>query len=77
MLPKLLALGSKRLDKSVRLLITHMEPGNEDAAMAEIPATEGFQVERGDGDRYSNTDNQPHGFLRKLLTKFPQSHLFL
>jgi hypothetical protein len=47
MLPKLLALGSKRLDQSVRLLITHMEPGNEDAAMAEIPATEGFQVERG------------------------------
>jgi hypothetical protein len=48
MLPKLLALGSKRLDKSVRLLITHMEPGNEDATMAEIRmAIEGFQVERG------------------------------
>jgi ribonuclease BN (tRNA processing enzyme) len=31
MRPKLLALGLKRLDKSVRLLITHMEPGNEDA----------------------------------------------
>jgi ribonuclease BN (tRNA processing enzyme) len=47
MRPKLLALGLKRLDKSVRLLITHMEPGNEDATMAEIrKATEGFQVEK-------------------------------
>jgi ribonuclease BN (tRNA processing enzyme) len=47
MRPKLLALGLKRLNRSVRLLITHMEPGNEDATMAEIRrVTEGFQVER-------------------------------
>ena len=47
MRPKLLALGLKRLNKPVHLLITHMEPGNEDATMAEIrKATEGFQAER-------------------------------
>lgn len=47
MRPKLLALGLKHLNKSVHFLITHMEPGNEDATMAEIrKAVEGFQVER-------------------------------
>jgi ribonuclease BN (tRNA processing enzyme) len=47
MRPKLLALGLKHLNNSVHLLITHMEPGNEDATMAEVrKAAEGFQVER-------------------------------
>jgi ribonuclease BN (tRNA processing enzyme) len=47
MRPKLLALGLKHLDRSIRLLITHMVPGNEDATMAEIrKAAEGFKAER-------------------------------
>lgn len=47
MRPELLARGLKRLNKSVHLLITHMEPGNEDATMAELLATAGeFKPER-------------------------------
>lgn len=48
MRPELLAQGLKRLNnKTVRLLITHMEPGNEDATMAEIQAAAGeFNPER-------------------------------
>ena len=42
MRPELLAQGLIRLDKPVHLLITHMEPGNEDATMA------GIQTEAGD-----------------------------
>lgn len=41
MRPELLAQGLKQLNKTVRLLITHMEPGNEDATMAEIQAEAG------------------------------------
>lgn len=47
MRPELLAQGLKQLNKSVRLLITHMEPGNEDATMAEIQTAAGeFRPER-------------------------------
>lgn len=47
MRPELLAQGLKQLNKPVRLLITHMEPGNEDATMAEIQAAAGeFKPER-------------------------------
>ncbi len=47
MRPELLAQGLKRLNKSVHLLITHMEPGNEDATMAEIQTAAGdFKPER-------------------------------
>jgi ribonuclease BN (tRNA processing enzyme) len=47
MRPELLARGFKRLNKPVHLLITHMEPGNEDATMAELLATAGeFKPER-------------------------------
>jgi ribonuclease BN (tRNA processing enzyme) len=38
MRPELLARGLKRLHKPIQLLITHMEPGNEDCIMAEIEA---------------------------------------
>ncbi len=45
--PELLVRGLKRLNKTVRLLITHMEPGNEDATMAEIQTAAGdFNPER-------------------------------
>ncbi len=45
--PELLAQGLKRLNKPVHLLITHMEPGNEDATMAEIRTAAGdFKPER-------------------------------
>lgn len=47
MRPELLAQGLKHLNKAVHLLITHMEPGNEDATMAEIQAVAGdFNPER-------------------------------
>ncbi|SEP05899.1 3',5'-cyclic-nucleotide phosphodiesterase [Nitrosovibrio sp. Nv6] len=47
MRPELLAQGLKQLNKAVRLLVTHMEPGNEDATMAEIQAAAGeFKPER-------------------------------
>ncbi len=47
MRPELLAQGLKHLNKAVRLLITHMEPGKEDATMAEIQAATGeFKPER-------------------------------
>ncbi|MEO7559962.1 MAG: 3',5'-cyclic-nucleotide phosphodiesterase [Nitrosospira sp.] len=47
MRPELLAQGLKHLNKPVRLLITHMEPGNEDATMTEIQAAAGeFKPER-------------------------------
>lgn len=47
MQPELLAQGLKHLRKPVRLLITHMEPGNEDVTMAEIQAAAGcFKPER-------------------------------
>lgn len=47
MRPELLAHGLKHLNKPVRLLITHMEPGNEDATMAEIQTAAGeFKPER-------------------------------
>lgn len=48
MRPDLLAQGLKQLNQPVRLLITHMEPGNEEATMAEIRAVAGkFRPERG------------------------------
>ena len=47
MRPELLAQGFKRLKQPVRILITHMEPGNEDATMAEIlVAAAEFKPER-------------------------------
>lgn len=47
MRPELLAQGLKQLNKPVRLLVTHMEPGNEDATMAEIQSAAGeFKPER-------------------------------
>ena len=51
MRPELLAQGFKRLKqpmrRPLRILITHMEPGNEDATMAEILAVAGeFKPER-------------------------------
>ncbi|MDN5836697.1 MAG: 3',5'-cyclic-nucleotide phosphodiesterase [Nitrosospira sp.] len=47
MRPELLAQGLRQLDKEIRLLITHMEPGNEDATMAEIQTAVGeFKPER-------------------------------
>jgi ribonuclease BN (tRNA processing enzyme) len=47
MRPELLAQGLKRLNKPVRVLVTHMEPGNEEATMAEIHAAAGeFKPER-------------------------------
>jgi hypothetical protein len=47
MRPELVAQGLKQLDKPVRLLITHMEPGNEDDTMAEIQIAAGqFKPER-------------------------------
>ncbi len=47
MCPELLAQGLKHLNKVVRLLITHMEPGNEDATMVEIQTAAGeFKPER-------------------------------
>lgn len=47
MRPELVAQGLRQLDKTVRLLITHMEPGNEDATMAEIQIAAGqFKPER-------------------------------
>lgn len=47
MRPELLARGLKRLSQPVRLLITHMEPGSEDATMAEILTVAGeFRPER-------------------------------
>lgn len=47
MRPELLIRGLRRLNKPVHLLITHMEPGNEDATMAELLATAGeFKPER-------------------------------
>lgn len=41
MRPELLARGLKRLKKPLHLLITHLEPGNEEAIMAEIEAIAG------------------------------------
>lgn len=41
MRPQLLAQGLKQLNKPVRFLVTHMEPGNEEATMAEIHAAAG------------------------------------
>jgi ribonuclease BN (tRNA processing enzyme) len=47
MRPELLAQGLKQLNKPVRVLVTHMEPGNEEATMAEIQAVAGeFKPER-------------------------------
>jgi ribonuclease BN (tRNA processing enzyme) len=47
MRPELLAQGLKQLNKPAHFLITHMEPGNEDATMAELLATAGeFKPER-------------------------------
>ena len=47
MRPELLAQGLKQLDRSIQLLITHMEPGNEDSIMAEIEAAAGkFKPQR-------------------------------
>ena len=47
MRPELLAQGLRQLNKPVRVLVTHMEPGNEDATMAEIQAEAGeFKPER-------------------------------
>jgi len=47
MRPQLLAQGLKQLNKRVRFLVTHMEPGNEDATMAEIQTAAGeFQPEK-------------------------------
>jgi ribonuclease BN (tRNA processing enzyme) len=39
--PELLARGLKGLHSPIQLLITHMEPGNEDSIMAELEATVG------------------------------------
>jgi ribonuclease BN (tRNA processing enzyme) len=41
MRPQLLAQGLKQLNKPIRFLVTHMEPGNEEATMAEIHAAAG------------------------------------
>ncbi|SEL35106.1 Beta-lactamase superfamily domain-containing protein [Nitrosovibrio tenuis] len=47
MRPQLLAQGLRKLNKPVRLLVTHMEPGNEDATMAEIQTAAGeFRPEK-------------------------------
>jgi len=47
MRPQLLAQGLKQLNRPVRFLVTHMEPGNEDATMAEIQAAAGeFRPEK-------------------------------
>lgn len=47
MRPELLAQGLKHLSKAVRLLITHMEPGNEEETMAEIRTAAGeFKPEK-------------------------------
>jgi ribonuclease BN (tRNA processing enzyme) len=47
MRPELLSQGLKQLDKKIRVLVTHMEPGNEDATMAEIQEAAGeFKPER-------------------------------
>lgn len=47
MRPELLAQGLRQLNKQVRVLVTHLEPGKEDATMAEIRKAAGeFQPER-------------------------------
>jgi ribonuclease BN (tRNA processing enzyme) len=47
MRPQLLAQGLKQLNKRVRFLVTHMEPGNEEATMSEIQAAAGeFRPEK-------------------------------
>lgn len=47
MRPQLLAQGLKQLNRPVRFLVTHMEPGNEDATMTEIQDAAGeFQPEK-------------------------------
>lgn len=47
MRPDLLVQGLEQLNRPVRLLITHMEPGNEEATMAEIRAVAAkFKPER-------------------------------
>jgi hypothetical protein len=47
MRPELLAQGLRQLNKKIRVLVNHMEPGNEDATMVEIQKAAGeFKPER-------------------------------
>ena len=47
MRPELIAKGLRQLNKPVRFLVTHMEPGNEDVTMEEIRVAAGqFRPER-------------------------------